>query len=157
MTLKMRILAVSATFTMVAHLLGMIAIPQPSYSFRIVGIALLCLALSLHLWSLYVARSARLGIAFSNSTPNQIIRSGPFAIVRHPIYLSYLMAWSGGALCINALWPWVFVIMLLVQYVMAIQREEQWLLSSEMSAEYRQYQRTVGALFPLQIMARAQR
>ncbi len=110
-------------------------------------VALLALTLALvgpaiSLWgALALGRS--FGILVS---VRKIVGHGPYKYVRHPIYLGYFLLWI--ALCLGNC-SWATVVMLLVSLALLSYRahlEETRL--AESSAEYRDYRRRTGFIFP---------
>jgi protein-S-isoprenylcysteine O-methyltransferase Ste14 len=75
-----------------------------------------------------------------------LVQSGPFSLVRHPIYSGGLFASLGIALIVSGWLTFVYVAALLVLLDIKSRREERWLL--EKFPEYRQYQRRVRKLVP---------
>ena len=75
-----------------------------------------------------------------------LITSGPYRLVRHPIYSGLLLAVGGSTLA--ASWPLVIIPgMLLVVFVRRIHHEEQ-LLLQHFPERYPAYQRRTWALIP---------
>lgn len=77
---------------------------------------------------------------------HRLITTGPFALVRHPMYLGILMTGLGGLL-IYRTWTWVFVALNFVGLVARAWREEQ-VLSAEFGSQWQAYSRQVPALIP---------
>ncbi|HEY1676843.1 MAG TPA: isoprenylcysteine carboxylmethyltransferase family protein [Candidatus Sulfotelmatobacter sp.] len=111
-----------------------------------VGIGLTTLGAAIAIW----ARSY-LGEFWSASVMlkegHRIIRSGPYAFVRHPIYTGMLTAAIGTGLVVGELRAIVAVAILLVTHSRKAMREEA-LLTSEFGDEYVAYRRSTGFLFP---------
>lgn len=78
---------------------------------------------------------------------HELITSGPFAFVRHPMYLGFFLAVLGGLLLYQT---WTLLIFLLCSpvFVKHAQREEEALISA-FGEEYESDQRRVPAFFPL--------
>jgi protein-S-isoprenylcysteine O-methyltransferase Ste14 len=109
--------------------------------FSLVSIALIALTLGTH----------RVPIALwyqNNDAPRNIVTFGAYAWVRHPFYLSFLMAFS--AACILLPHPLVLGFAAYVAIVLALtaMREEKRLLASEFGAEYRDYMHKTGRFLP---------
>jgi protein-S-isoprenylcysteine O-methyltransferase Ste14 len=78
---------------------------------------------------------------------HRLIRSGPYAIVRHPIYTGILFAFLGTAVAVDE-WRGVLAVVIAVQAnVRKLRLEERW-LTEEFGSEYEQYRREVKALVP---------
>ena len=77
---------------------------------------------------------------------HKLITSGPFGVVRHPMYLGFFLAVFGGLLLYQT---WTIVLFLLCSpvFVKRSRREEEALISV-FGAEYQEYQRRVPAFFP---------
>jgi protein-S-isoprenylcysteine O-methyltransferase Ste14 len=75
-----------------------------------------------------------------------LIRSGPYAIVRHPIYSGGLLLAAGWALCVHSWLTVGYVVLLFVFLDLKSRREETWL--AERFPAYRDYQQRVRRLVP---------
>ena len=75
-----------------------------------------------------------------------LVRSGPFALVRHPIYSGGLIASVGIALMVTGWLTLVYVAALFVLLDIKSRQEERWLV--EKFPDYRDYQRRVRKLVP---------
>jgi len=77
----------------------------------------------------------------------QLIRSGPYAIVRHPIYAGLLLAVLGTAVAIGEVGCLIAFGLAVAGWRMKWRREEQF-LSEHFGAQYDDYRRHVKALIP---------
>jgi protein-S-isoprenylcysteine O-methyltransferase Ste14 len=78
---------------------------------------------------------------------HRLIRTGPYALVRHPIYTGILLAVVGSALAVNEVRGWLAVAIVTATFVPKLRLEERW-LTEEFGDEYRRYRREVKALIP---------
>jgi len=78
---------------------------------------------------------------------HQLIRSGPYAYVRHPIYSGMLLGMIGTALVVGEWRGVLAVALVLAAHSYKALREES-LLSGEFGEEYATYRRRAGFLFP---------
>lgn len=77
---------------------------------------------------------------------SKLVDSGPYAIVRHPIYSGLILGALGWGLWLHA-WPTLgFALGLLVLFDLKLRREEQWLC--ERYPEYGAYKKRVKKLVP---------
>ena len=80
---------------------------------------------------------------------HQLVRSGPYAVVRHPIYASLLaMTLATGLLQT----PWLWLLVALAVFVVGTEirvRTEDRLLASRFGGEFAEYKKTVPAYLPL--------
>ena len=83
-----------------------------------------------HIGVISRTRSERLG---------PLVDSGPFAVVRNPLYLGNIALWVGFAISSRLLWlaP-VIAVLLIVEYNAIVRWEEQ-LLESRLGDAYREY------------------
>jgi protein-S-isoprenylcysteine O-methyltransferase Ste14 len=110
--------------------------PGPTAPFWLAGLALIVAGESLRLWSVHHigaisrTRSDRLG---------PLIGTGPFALVRNPLYLGNIALWAGFAVTAQLLWLAPLLIVLLAGEYHAIVRWEEELLAARIGDSYRQY------------------
>lgn len=78
---------------------------------------------------------------------HQLVRSGIYGTIRHPLYLSLLLAAPGFALVFASALVWPILIVTLVFVITRI-REEDKLLESRFGTEFQEYRQHTGALFP---------
>lgn len=76
----------------------------------------------------------------------RLIRRGPFAIVRHPMYLGLLIA-ALGAILIYQTWTPVFAALNFLGLIYRARREEQ-ILAAEFGEQWAAYCRNVSAWIP---------
>jgi protein-S-isoprenylcysteine O-methyltransferase Ste14 len=110
------------------------------------GIALSWVGVAVAIWARYyigVYWSARVTL----KEGHQLIRSGPYAFVRHPIYTGMLLASAGTALVVGEWRGVVAVVLLLAAHSRKAVREES-LLTREFGQAYSDYRRSTGFLFP---------
>ncbi len=103
------------------------------------GIALQTAAM----WALRGYYTVRLGIQPSH----RLVTSGPYRLVRHPGYLSYLLSLTGVGLAMSSLIGLGLAILVVPFIVWRIGYEEEMLLR-EFGEEYRAYQRRTRRLIP---------
>ena len=78
---------------------------------------------------------------------HQLIASGPYAIVRHPIYTGLLVAFIGSAMA-SGEWRGVFAVLIAWWALWRKLRvEERWMVE-RFGQQYEDYRRRVPALFP---------
>jgi len=126
-------------------LLGRWIFPRTEASFMI-GAALLVIGLGFTVW-------ARLSLGRNWSgyvtlkAGHRLIVSGPYALVRHPIYTGLLCAMLGTTIAIDE-WRAVLALIIATQtFVRKLRLEERW-LAEEFGSEYGTYRNGVKALVP---------
>jgi protein-S-isoprenylcysteine O-methyltransferase len=78
---------------------------------------------------------------------HQLVRSGPYAWVRHPIYSGLLLAMIGTALALRESRGLVATVVLWLAFWLKSRMEEHFMLKA-FGAEYEDYTRSTGALVP---------
>jgi protein-S-isoprenylcysteine O-methyltransferase Ste14 len=113
---------------------------------QVTGIALTCAGVALAIWARLILGknwSARV----TRKVGHELIRTGPYAYVRHPIYLGLSLAVAGTALVIGERKGLVALLLILVAESVKAKREEQFMLA-EFGESYRQYRQQTGFLVP---------
>lgn len=77
---------------------------------------------------------------------HRLVTGGPYALVRHPMYLGILLAGLGGILIYNT-WTWVFVALHFLGLTLRARREEQ-VLAQAFGEAWREYCQRVPAFLP---------
>ena len=110
------------------------------------GVALTVLGLGFTSWA-----RVHLGRFWSGAVTlkaeHALVRSGPYALTRHPIYTGLLLAMTGTALALNSVAAVVGLGLFVVGVVLKV-RQEEGLLSEHFGAAYRVYRAEVPALVP---------
>ena len=76
----------------------------------------------------------------------RLVQSGPFRLVRHPMYAGGIVLAYGWALAVHGWLTLIYATVLFVFLDMKSSREERWL--TEKFPDYREYQRRVSKLIP---------
>jgi protein-S-isoprenylcysteine O-methyltransferase Ste14 len=125
--------------------LGLQVVPRSEALF-VSGAALLLVGIGFAIWA-----RVHLGQYWSGHVTlkpgHRLIRSGPYAIVRHPIYTGILLAMVGTAIAVDRYQAVLALIIATEAFVRKLRLEERW-LTEEFGAEYEAYRRDVKALVP---------
>ena len=78
---------------------------------------------------------------------HQLIRSGPYRLVRHPIYTGFLLAMTGTFLANGRIRGALSIVLLWIGWQVKTRFEEQFMVRA-FGAQYEEYRRTTGALLP---------
>lgn len=142
---------------LLCELAAILAAPVPPGRAAAAG-GVLAAALALFLWAAWTNRRRKLALAFGGQLPAHLQTGGPYRLVRHPFYASYLLAFAGGAV---AAWtPWLLPALAAgaITYARAARAEEASFLATPLAEAYRAYARRVGMFVPrapLPALARA--
>jgi protein-S-isoprenylcysteine O-methyltransferase Ste14 len=92
-----------------------------------------------HIGAISRTRSERLG---------PLVASGPFALIRNPLYVGNIALWAGFALTARLVWLAPVILLLLALEYHAIVRWEETLLDVRLGQAYRDYARRVPRWIP---------
>ena len=117
-------------------------------NWAIAGIAMYVVATLLFLSALEAARRVPLPRTLvDDPMPKGIISSGPFALIRHPFYVAYSLAWLAAPVATHGPLITVFALIAIAVYVVAARREERQ-LEARFGEAYRTYKLGTGRLLP---------
>jgi protein-S-isoprenylcysteine O-methyltransferase Ste14 len=128
-----------------AVLLAPGATPDPSAAVRVTGIVLVAIGEAIRLWgvrhigAISRTRSDRLG---------PLVASGPFALIRNPLYVGNIVLWVGFALSARLIWLAPLIAAILAFEYHAIVRWEERLLDERLGGRYRAYAGQVPRWIP---------
>jgi len=113
---------------------------------RLLGFAILVSGLCFAIWArLHLGRywSGRISLAENH----QLIQTGPYRLVRNPIYFGLLTAFLGTVIIIGEVRAIPAFILVLVAILYKINQEEKF-LKERFAQEYTEYQKQVKSLIP---------
>ncbi len=120
--------------------------PLPSLPARLLGAVLLVGGGALVKWGVNSMRRAG-----TNVRPDQpattIVVDGPFRFTRNPLYLGLTGLYAGVALLVDALWPLVLLVPLLVIVKWGVIHREERYLEAKFGETYRLYKARVRRWF----------
>jgi protein-S-isoprenylcysteine O-methyltransferase Ste14 len=120
--------------------------PGPESTLAWAGVALTAAGLGLAVWARFCLGrywSARVTL----KQDHRLIRGGPYAWVRHPIYTGMLGGALGRTLVLGEWRGVLAVVLMLVTHSLKARREEA-MLYRQFGEEYASYRRSTGFLFP---------
>ncbi len=94
------------------------------------------------------ALGSQLRIDASLSTDHRLVRSGPYRLVRHPVYLSFFCLMLGSGLMIT---PWPLLLVAAAVFLCGTEirvRIEDAMLEARFGTEFEAYRRSVAAYLP---------
>ena len=135
------LLALSYRFRRFRH----VAIAIPGIPFVICGLILCALGLSLAIWARkYLGWNW--GLPMSVKENPELVTTGPYRYVRHPIYSGMLLAMLGSALASGVLWLILFIVF--GTFFVIAARSEERLMLRQFPAEYPEYRARTKAIIP---------
>lgn len=135
----------SIGFLVVLHQLWILE--QPVWA-QLAGLLVHGLSLALFAWAIGASRAARLTYAFEKDEPQMLLRRGPYRVIRHPFYTSYILFWAGSSLATLSPLCAVLALALAALFTTAARAEEGKFRQSSLSADYEAYRRQAGLFWP---------
>ncbi len=115
---------------------------------QMLGFGLMIFSFLLFWITIRESSKAKLPSAFDEKLPHGLLKTGPYAYVRHPFYTSYLIQWIGWAIATWVIWAIVPVVFMTVTYWNAARDEEDKFSKTDMADEYREFMANTGRFFP---------
>jgi len=110
-----------------------------------IGLALFAAGLAFAIWA-RVTIGRNWGSPMTQKDDPELVTSGPYRLVRHPIYSGILTAGVGTALALN--WFWLFVVALAAIYFLYSAAVEERFLTETFPDSYPAYKRSSKMLVP---------
>jgi protein-S-isoprenylcysteine O-methyltransferase Ste14 len=132
----------------ILHVAAILATPDITIARGISGALIYLGALVLFWWSIKTSLLHPLSAAFSPDLPVHLVAHGPYRIIRHPLYCSYLLCWLAGWVVTGRLWLAPTVVVMLAIYLVAASREENKFMHSPLAEAYQQYRAQTGLFVP---------
>jgi len=76
-----------------------------------------------------------------------LIKEGPYAIIRHPLYVSYIFILAGISLILLTCWLLIPTLLMIIGIYPTAKAEEETLIE-QFGEEYLEYKENVGMFFP---------
>jgi protein-S-isoprenylcysteine O-methyltransferase Ste14 len=110
-----------------------------------VGLVMFALGLSFAIWArVYIGRNW--GPPMTERQEPELVTSGPYRRVRHPIYSGMLIALLGTAVALS--WLWLIVLALAAMYFLYSATVEERYLTGQFPDAYPRYRRSTKMLVP---------
>jgi len=109
---------------------------------------LLALSVALYEWARQTIWGRRFGLGWGEHVPEALCATGPYRYIRHPIYLSYLLAFLAALI---ALPHWLTATIFFANaalFTYAAVDDEKKLAASPLAAEYAAYRERTGMFLP---------
>ena len=119
--------------------------PGPGPARAWAGVALCALGVAVALWARIVL-GRNWGIPMSRRREPELVTSGPYRLVRHPIYSGILLAMLGSALAAGTLW--IVPLVLGAGYFLYSARQEEAFMEQRFPDRYPAYRQRTKRLIP---------
>ena len=110
--------------------------------------AILLASLLLYEWARRTIRERRFHIAWSGEVPDTVCDAGPYRFVRHPIYLSYILAFLALTVAFPTLVTGAILLFNCALYAHAARSDERDLAASALKEPYAAYKARTGMFCP---------
>lgn len=109
------------------------------------GLALFAIGLGFAIWA-RVRIGRNWGTPMTQKDEPELVRSGPYHLVRHPIYSGILVAGAGTAVALS--WPWLIAVCLAGIYFLYSATVEERYLTEQFPDAYPAYKQSTKMLVP---------
>jgi protein-S-isoprenylcysteine O-methyltransferase Ste14 len=133
----------------VAHALALLVLNSASEVWAGIGIAMYAIALTLFLAAIEASRRVQMTRAFVYEPKcSTILTTGPYRFIRHPIYLSYALAWCAAPVATHSVVLGLTAAGMIVCYLESARAEERILLSGPRGNDYLAWQARTWRMIP---------
>jgi protein-S-isoprenylcysteine O-methyltransferase Ste14 len=132
--------------TMLTWAVGL-RMPMPVTN-QLAAVLMAMASLALYEWARHTIWGRRFGIALGDHVPESLCDAGPYRYVRHPIYLSYMLAFLAMLI---ALPHWATALSFLVNlgvFVLVARSDERVIAGSGLAVDYAAYRDRTGMFLP---------
>lgn len=110
------------------------------------GVLLTALGIAFAFWARFHLGTNWSGVVTIKEN-HELIRTGPYRRIRHPIYSGILLAVAGTAVAMNQLRALLALAIIWISFYIKARREES-LLASEFGAKFHEHRQHTGMFFP---------
>jgi isoprenylcysteine carboxyl methyltransferase (ICMT) family protein YpbQ len=110
-----------------------------------VGLAIFVLGLALAVWArVYIGRNW--GMPMSRKVDPELVTTGPYHTIRHPIYSGIIVGMIGTAIAVS--WYWFIAVAAIAAYFLYSAVNEERFMAEQFPAAYPDYKRSTKMLVP---------
>lgn len=99
-------------------------------------------------WALKTIARKNLGLVFSGIVPPEVVQTGPYRWIRHPLYTAYSIFWISCAFLTASTLSAALAALIVALYVVAARAEERDIMRSKLGPAYQAYRERTGLLLP---------
>ena len=133
----------------VTHGLALLVIPSAGTTWALVGIGTYAASLGLFLSAIEAARRVPMTRTFVYAPKcDTILSDGPYRIIRHPIYLSYSLAWLAAPIAMHSILLGITAVFMIACYVISAREEERVMALGPRAAEFAAIRAKTWRLIP---------
>ena len=133
----------------VTHGLALLVLNTAGEVWAAIGIGMYSAALALFLAAIEAARRVPMTRTFVYSPRcDTILTKGPSRVIRHPIYLSYSLAWLAAPIAMHNILLGLTAVFMITCYLISAREEERLLGSGPKAAEYEELRARTWRMIP---------
>jgi len=115
----------------------------------VIALALVVASLFLYEWARRTVRGRGFFVIYSDNVPESVCESGPYAYVRHPLYLSYIIGFSATLVAFPNVFAAIGWALAVAWFVYGAQHDERALRESALASDYAEYRHRTGMFIPV--------
>lgn len=133
----------------IVHGLALLLVNTAGTVWAGIGIGMYAVAMALFLSAIEAARLAPMTRTFVYEPRcDRILNTGPYRVIRHPIYVSYAIAWLAAPVATHSLVLFATAILMIVCYFASAAEEERRLATGPLAGEYRKHLESTRRFVP---------
>lgn len=137
----------------VTHVVALLGVQTVSHTWAGIGIGMYVVALTLFLGAIEAARRSPITRTFVYEPRcDCILTAGPYRLIRHPIYLSYSLAWLAAPVAMQSAVLLLTAIFMITCYVISAREEERRLVNRPAGRRVPETPRLVVAPHPVRLL-----
>jgi len=105
-------------------------------------------SLTLYEWARRTVQGLRFQAAFSDHVPDSLCEAGPYKHLRHPFYVSYMLAFAAALIALPTISTSVLLACNIAVFLYAAITDERAIAQSELATEYVAYKARVRRFIP---------
>ncbi|MEO8678395.1 MAG: methyltransferase [Vicinamibacterales bacterium] len=131
------------------HGISLLLLDTANAAWAGIGVGMYSVALALFLAAIEAARRTPMTRTFVYEPRcDRILNTGPYRFIRHPIYLSYSIAWMAAPVAMHSPILGLTAVGMITCYVISANEEERRMLLGPNAVAYRVYQAATKRLIP---------
>lgn len=131
------------------HGFGLLVLNSATDLWAGIGIGMYSVSLALFLSAIEAARRTPMTRTFVYEPKcDTILQTGPYRVIRHPVYVAYSLAWLAAPVAMHSLVLGVTAAIMIGCYVVSAREEERLLAAGKLAAEYEQYRASTWRMIP---------